>query len=84
MRDDERERWERICATVKARGARIRRRRQITAGIAGFVVLLLLSVVPFGIKQEETEPNQLAALSEADLEVMLLEHDIVMDEIGLY
>lgn len=80
----EQERWERVCAAVKERGARIRRRRQVAAGVAGLVILLLLVVVPFGLKREEMIPDRLAFIGEAEMEVVLLEHDIVMDEMGLY
>ncbi len=81
---NERERWERICAAVKERGARIRRRRRIAAGVAGLIVLLALIAAPFGIARQEAPADRVALLSEAEIEVMLLEHDIVMDEMGLY
>ncbi len=83
MRDD-RQRWERVCAVVKERGARIRRRRQIVAGVSMLVVLFVLAAVPFGLKRDEKSSERLALLGETEIEVMLIEHDIVFDDMGIY
>lgn len=81
---NEQERWDGILATVKERGGRIRRRRQFAAAVttAAFAIILAVTV-QFGLSRTHEAPDRLA-LSEIEMEVVLLEHDIVMDEMGLY
>jgi len=81
---NEQERWEAMLATVKERGGRIRRRRFIAAAAMAAAFAIILAVtVPLGLTRTAPEPRELA-LNEVEMEVVLLEHDIVLDEMGLY
>ncbi len=81
---NEQERWERLCAAVKERGARIRRRRQVAAGFVGAVVALLLFVaVPGALLFKERSAHE-QEMREAEVEVALLAHDLLLEETGLY
>ncbi|HNT28300.1 MAG TPA: hypothetical protein PKH10_09005 [bacterium] len=80
---NEQERWETMLSRVKERGGRIRRRRQWAAATTAALALMLVVTVQFGLTRPAPEPQSFA-LNEVEMEVVLLEHDIVMDEMGLY
>lgn len=83
---NEQERWDNILANVKERGSRIRRRRQFAAAVTTAALALLLVVtVQFGRPQPAAAPEQFAQIDpDMEMELVLLEHDIVIDEMGLY
>jgi hypothetical protein len=83
---NEQERWESMLTNVKQRGSRIRRRRGIAAAVTTAALALMLVVtVQFGLSQPAAAPEQFAQIDpEMEMELVLLEHDIVIDEMGLY
>ena len=81
---NEQERWETMLSGVKQRGARIRRRRSIVAAVTTAALAFVLAVtVQFGLSRTAPEPTALT-LNDAEIEVVLLEHDIMLDDMGLY
>lgn len=81
---NEQERWGSMLTNVKERGARIRRWRQFAAAAvtAAFAIVLAVTV-QFGLSRPHEAPDRFA-LNEIEMEVVLLEHDIVLEEMGLY
>ncbi len=82
---NEQERWDNILANVKERGGRIRRRRGIAAAVTtAALALTILVSVQFGLPRERSVEPQQFTLNDVELEVVLLEHDIVLEDMDLY